>query len=376
MSEFEAADNSEIDLGSLESSFTAAYDRSSAPVAVEETLEVATPVVETTTESAPIEAVADTPVEPSALDNLLSQARQYGVSTDGVASEAELANKVMARMQEMQPYVQYANDLIPHADEIRDYLAAKEKPAAPVEDEWNEEKYFQTQYGGPTFTAAHQQAVDTGIVTRDPDTGLWIAQPGFEVAAGSLLGEMNAAQQHSAKFWQQQTRGNPLHSTYKAIQEPLMRQVKAYVQEFIGGHDQQAQLRNNINSFEQKNAEWMYQPGTKTLTQHGSQFMSSISDLKSAGVSDPQTLVSMAMRMIGGPPQLSPPTPAPVAAPVPAPVAAEIPPVPQKTFLEQAKKRASHSPSAATESQPQVVDSGDLQSMFTRAFKSTASKNN
>lgn len=375
---------------------------------------VAAPAVE------PVGAPTDSPQEipvSETLAPLLENARQLGISTDGMTSETQLAQAVMDQIRSMQPYVNFAQQVIPHTDRIRQVIAtppgqAPQPVASPqsqqdpqqgsqqAEGGFDINAYLNEKYGGPSWKSEFKHAIDSGIVQRDVETGLWQPTPGYEIMASSLVPEMNAAAQHSSRFWQDVAQGNPYEKFFGVLKEPLMHEVRSLVENMVAGREQESQKRSVISDFETQHGSWLYQSdpstGQRYLTDQGSAFYDTLADLRESGMSDPAKILATASRLHG----LSVPAkqPAPVSQSVasqqpvaqaavsqsPAPTqqaapAAVVPaavPAPATTpqsFINSALQRASHSTTAATTpDQPQVVSEGDLDSMFSNAIRSAS----
>lgn len=352
------------------------------------------------------EAPSNEPQISDSLRHLLTTAEQYGVSTDGMTSEAQLTEAVLQQMRQMQPYVQFAHQAMPHVGAVRDAYVSGQSPegnappqgsqAAPAPADsgaFDASKYLNEKYGGPSWKPEYQTAVDTGIVHRDPETGLWKPVPGYEVMAGTVVADMNAAQQHSSSFWQGIAQGNPYDNFYNVLKEPLMHDFRALIEETIEGREKTTRSQDVVSRFEEEHASWLYQvnpqTGERLPTEKGSQFLAAVSDLRESGITDPEKAIGIASRMLGvgttqspAPAQQQAATTAqaPAQQPVAQPPATPQPPAPQQTptqqaFLDSALQRAAHSPTATggiAPDQPQSVTEGDLESMFTSALRANS----
>ena len=173
-------------------------------------------------QSAPVQPVASQqPVQQPATEispearALFETAQGLGLSTEGIRSEAELANLVMNEMRNMQPMVNFAQQVLPYTDQIRQTITGQPGQSAdgtqpigspfshgqaahasaqadpqpsPEANGFNPVSYLQDKYGGPAWKPEFQQAVDAGMVQRDSQTGLWAPAQGYELMVGSLLG--------------------------------------------------------------------------------------------------------------------------------------------------------------------------------------------
>lgn len=357
--------DSGLDQSAIESAFTGASTASREPAA---------PAAEVAPAAQAIPAATNAASDPYAA--LRKQVADLGLKTNGTETPEQLSEALINQLRTMQPMAQYAQQVMPHADDFNRYLESQKnpQPQAPQEpeQEWTEESYFQDKYGGPTWKSEFQNAIEQGIVMRDPDTGLWTSAPGAEIMAANILGDMNAAQQHSSSFWQKLSQGNPYQEIYGAVKEPLLKEVEALVAQTLRQREQQSNQTNYVSSFEDNNASWLYEidptTGSQVPTERGNQFFDAIDEIKADGITDPEKVLKYAMKMVGPPP----PAQAPPAV-EPVQQQAQQQPEPKKSFLEGALERAKHSPSASVSAAdaPQAVTSGDLESIFVRAQRAS-----
>lgn len=325
----------------------------------------------------------------SNLESLLQTAREYGISIDGVRNEAELSERVLGQIRRMQGIL---------AQQRQSEQQRQQPPQEPVqqdsgEEEWDPRSHFKTKYGGPEWKEEYNQAINSGVIQRDEETGLWRAARGFEAIAGPMAEEVNAAQQHAAQFWQGLTRGNPYENIYSAIADPIERMVQDRVEQLLEQKFEQAQKQSAVSRFESENQSWMYQTdpdtGTRVLSSDGQRFVDTVSELRGSGIEDPATLIKLAQKYTGlggatpaaaqqaavqqAAAQSSPPKQS-EATGAKAP-AAKTQEAQQQSFLENAQRIAQHSPSArgrASEDGPQVMTEGDLESFFIRSQREAA----
>jgi hypothetical protein len=247
-----------------------------------------------------------------------------------------------------------------------------------TQDEWNATEYLNKQYGGPVITPEHHALVDSGYVERDDAPGLWVAKAGYESAVGSKLAELNAAQAHVGKFWQNLSSSNPYEKFYNVLREPLVREVQSVVDRLLSEREQVTKQVDVVSRFEDENKSWMYQTdpltGRSVPSQRGSEFFSTVSELRESGINDPAKVIALASKIHGVGQQQAQPVQAvqPVAQPQP-PVAPA--PANNQSFLESAMQRAGYSPSysspvgTGSEAAPEVVSQNELDSLFTNALR-------
>jgi hypothetical protein len=345
-----------------------------------------TPAPDPATEPAPDPAPEQAPEQksdPTAFDALSAMARDAGIDVEGIASSDDLARSLLQRVQSQQPYVSYAQQLLPYQDKIREMMGGEgeaEQPRKPAG--FDRAAYFQEKYGGPAWKDEYTRAITSGQVTRDRETGLFKAAPGHELMVQPLLQELNAAAQHRELFWQGLSNGNFYEKVYDAIAEPIMQQVREMVGAEITGRDRMGRTADAIAQFEQQNAEWLYQhkdgvlvrneKGEPATTEAGKALFDAIaevrSDLREQGMESPSPafLLKTAMKWVAAREPGTKPEAKPEAKPEPEQK--------KESFLESAMKRASHSASATSgvvPDEPEVMGQLDLDTMFTRAHQGT-----
>jgi hypothetical protein len=330
---------------------------------------------------------------PAQVSPWVQAAEAAGLSHEGLTDE-QLAQAVRDYIGSTRPYVSYGQQVAPYADQIREFFERQGQPPSqpavadekkPDPDAWDEERYFQEKWDAPKWDDTYTFAIQQGMVQRNADTGLYEATPGYESLVIGLLPGLNQATSFTHKQWQDITRGNPYRQFYDVLAEPLRRQWQTDMQKVIAEEFERYGVSQHVNSFEAENASWMYaidpQTGNRILTPQGQVFYQEIETLQEAGVTDPQRLITLAMRHISASaPPVAPQSGAPEAVPqpplVPAPAAS--PQVAsanqQATFLQNALQRAAHSPQAGGYVQPApdhpvTVDEQELNSMFVTDFR-------
>jgi hypothetical protein len=336
---------------------------------------------------------ASAPTQPSAFANA---AREAGFQVEGMSDE-QIAQVMRDHIVRTRPYVNYGQQMAPYADQIRSYFeqqgdqgraqqAAQDRQ--PAEEEWTEERYFTEKWPAPKWDDSYTFAVQQGLVQRNGETGLYEATPGYEGMVMELLPGLNKAAGWTAQQWQGITRGNPYQKFYETLREPLQRAWKSDIEQMVSEHLARQSTEQRVNTFEQENAAWLYAidqaTGQRVLTQRGQDFYDEIDTLREAGVTDPNRLISLAMRRMSNPsaqvmPSQSTPNMQAAAQAPPVPPPAIDPKVAsatqQATFMQNALQRASHSPQAGGASahapeHPVSVNENDLNNMFVSDFRS------
>lgn len=298
---------------------------------------------------------------------------------------------MLAQMQQVMPYAQYGQALIPHADQIREFFATQGQAAAaatpeadPAANAFDPDKYFAEQWQAPKWEEQYTFAIQKGLVQTDPDTGLFVASPGYEVMVTPILAGLNQAKQWQSNQWRAITESNPYQHFYSKLQEPIQRLIDERVSQLVGNKLGDFQTVNHIEQFERENSHWLYQNnnGQQALTDKGKAFYTEIKRARHEyGLSDPQAILNLAGRLAGvtfGPAAQQPAAPPPAqggpAAPaVTQPAAAA---QAQPSFLQNALDRASHSAASSgftthDPANPAPVAQNELESMFVGAFQAS-----
>lgn len=329
---------------------------------------------------------------PAPLSPWAQTAAEAGLAHEGLSDE-QLAQAVRDYIGSTRPFVSYGQQVAPYADEIREYFEQKGKPAAQPAAApdtaptaaWSEDKYFQEKWNVPKWDDSYTFAIQQGMVQRNANTGLYEPAPGYESLVIGLLPGLNQATSFTHQQWQEITRGNPYRQFYDVLAEPLRRQWQTDMQQLVAEEFERYGVSQRVNSFEAENASWIYtidpQTGNRILTPQGQVFYQEIETLQESGVTDPQRLITLAMRQVSAPsPPVAPQSGAPAAVPGPPPMPAPAasPQVAsanlQATFLQNALQRAAHSPQAGGYVQPApdhpvTVDDQQLNSMFVTEFR-------
>jgi hypothetical protein len=345
------------------------------------------------------------PVEPPTIQSveLLNAAKDLGISTDGMKSAEDLAVASMRKLHESMPLLNYAQQLLPYADQIREFFASRNGQQEPqpqtqsTEAEWTPSSHFTKLWGGPQWDGQFTEAINSGMVERDPSTGLWRSAPGYEVITGSMLEPLNAAHRHATNFWTDLSRSNPYEKFYQAMEEPLRRTIRSDIEEMLRQREQEAATTNEITSFEKQHEAELYRTnpvtGRREPTEKGQLLLGSIERINRAQT--PQEKLAIAIELAGMNKQVQPQSPSQAVAPavatqqvvqqqaaVPAQTqAAPVQAAPaadqrsQQSFLEGALRVASHSPSSsgsgdAMGTAPVQMEAIELGNFFVNQFKS------
>lgn len=364
-----------------------------APV-VSDQVPVADPATAASEPAAPV-------VEPPTIQSaeLLAAAKDLGISTDGMKTAEDLALASLRKLHESAPMLNYAQQLLPYADQIREFFASREGQAgqqnqpAGQQEEWTPDSHFNQLWGGPQWDSQFTEAINSGMVQRDPATGLWQSAPGYEVITGSMIEPLNAAHRHATSFWTELSRSNPYQKFYQAMEEPMRRAWKQDMEEFLQTREQEAATSNDIAQFEKQHEALLYKTnpvtGRREPTEHGNALLSSIDRINRAQT--PQEKLAIAVELAGigkqaaqqpaqpvaaaQPAQPAPAVPAQQAAPAQPVAAAPTDQRSQQSFLDGALRVASHSPGSngsgdAMGTAPVQMEANELGNFFINQFRS------
>jgi len=330
-----------------------------------------------------------------------SQAKSLGIPLDGITDEKALLKAAIAAYQVERPYAQHARASLSQPQvkpdrEVDDHVANTKGDQVPGEDVFDPDKHFGSLWSAPKLDDAAKHLIEYGIVQLGED-GLYQAKPGYEAMALPVLNSLNQAhvaqKQQLAKFFE----GNPYEAIYKAILPAIRHEMSRDFQELSTESLQTYEQQAYADKWESDNSKWLFTndaAGNRMLTPDGQKFADQVAVLKAKGISDPQTLSEWGLKLAGintNAGAAAGTVTQPVAG-IPAPnterprgpdgkflpaTAATVPvekPTTQQSFLEKAKERASASPNGGgySPSTPVVANQGDLETMFTTAWRQAA----
>jgi hypothetical protein len=356
----------------------------SEPVKPEESADVSNAFLEAAASAAaqhtPEPSPTPSPGEPepsSALTAAFRAAQVAGLDVGQFKSDEELVQHLAKQISDARPYVDYANQVLPYDRDLRDMIAKRSQPApepaAPQAEAWSAEKHFGKAWGKPEYDTAWDAFIQSGMITVDQETGQFVADPRYAQSVPlQVLQGLNGRRQ-----WQRQALErlleNPFQETWNAIQEPLER----YIQERIDGTFKQFTANQAVNAWEAENAKVLYehdatgQPqydvyGNPQVTPYGDAFIRAATYARQSFPGIQQGDIIRYASAVAAP-YLTPASP---AAPTPEPT----PPEQEKSFMQKAMQRASHSPnsggySEASDIEPVVLEHRELENMFSAAAK-------
>lgn len=292
------------------------------------------------------------------------KAAEVGFDVSRYKDESELLGDVLSRYREQQPYVQVAQQ----------YLAQPQPeptpPAPEPQAEWSQEKYFQEKWQAPQYNDEWNRLLQAGLLTSD-ETGMIKPAQGYEVVLAKQAQALNDYQD-----WKRQSvneflfKSNPYQKMWETFQEPLERYVSERFERQWQDRFGKFQTEQFQDQFEQQHAAWLYQRdaqgqlardprGSFVPTPEGQRFLDTATELRKGGITDPQTILNLALKLAG-----------PSQAAVQTQAAPPVPPVPQQpqSFINDALTKAQHTASggagAIQMNAPVNVNQQELDNLF------------
>lgn len=340
---------------------------------------------------APSSAASASTAAPAALatqaqvDVAIQAAQEMGLDVSQFQTGAELVRAMWGAAQNTQRQLQEAQSFLARAQGTQQQPATPQPPA-PEQDEWDEDKHWQTSW--PTqWKPEYDRIVQAGLVVQG-------ANGMFEPAANAPYMAAQVAEMNQALLTQrnvyQEFQQNPLRFTYQKLQEPLKRMMDARVKEMLderfGTFNQDRELQEldaalAPHLYVQQAGRYAIDPqtGERAVTPWGQQLLGTIEAIKPNWSGSHAALVDLAVQMLGGYPQAQQaaqqqqPAATPQATPQANPQAAprpdgffqdpsgrwhrpggafasaeEVSNLTKTAFLDEATRRAMHSPQVAT----------------------------
>lgn len=310
-----------------------------------------------------------TPPEPER-PAVFAAAEQLGIDvsqyTDEQALIADLwkqAEDAKRSTAEMQPYVEYARQVLPYDAQVRQVLqgapAEPSQPAAGQPAEWDLDRHFSEAWKRPEYDKKWESFITSGMIVADPDTRQFVPADGYanQVPAQVLQGL------NGRVAWQREALErlleDPYRQTWEAFQEPLQRMVDDRVSQYVS----QQESARAINQWEAENAGLLYETtssgevaydisGNPRLTPYGQAFMQACQELQPLG--DSLKILKTASQMTA---HLRPSGDQAAGG---TPPAEQTPQADAGTadgsFLDQAMEKAKHRPNSGAYAAGQDVD--------------------
>lgn len=306
-------------------------------------------------------------------------AAKSGLQADQFKTDQEFFEALLAERKQLQPLANLGRQYAPHISEFDRFLQSQQQaqaaaaPAQPADpSEFDAKKHFEEKWGAPKWDPQWDFFVKKNMLSKDAETGLLVAAPGYEAMVAPHLSKINDALERQSEQHLKLFRGNPYEAIHEALSPAFRHEMLALIREEMGQDRSQQQQMTEMERFEQQYATTIFTKdlaGNQALTPVGEKLIGYAQQMVSRGFAEHEAL-SMAADMMGLQAQASTAAAQPAIPPTPAQVSAQK----QESFIENARKRAAHSPSASaysptnTPNAPFVTDESELDSMFSNAL--------
>lgn len=324
-------------------------------------------------------ATSQAPAVPPA-PNFREFATKSGLQADQFKTDQELFEALLAERKQLQPLANLGRQYAPHISEFDKFLQSQQQaqaaaPAAQDSDPnaFDAKKHFEEKWGAPKWDPQWDFFTKKNMLTRDEETGLLVAAPGYEAMVAPHLQKINDALERQSEQHLKLFRGNPYEAIHEALSPAFRHEMLALIREEMGQDRSQQQQMTEMDRFEQQYSSVLFTKdlaGNQAMTPVGEKLIGYAQQMVSRGFAEHEAL-NMAAEMMGLQAQASPASAAQPAVPqTPEQISAQK----QESFIENAKKRAAHAPSASaysptnTPNAPFVTDESELDSMFSNAL--------
>lgn len=352
-------------------------------------------------ETPPQPQVGETQAQPAVSSlpaSLASRAQAAGLPLDGINSTDSFAEAILDRYLQDKAYAEYGRSSLAYSPQP----VAKE--AVPANEQREENEFDETGHFGNLWKVAEldeasKYAVQQGIVVMGED-GLFQAKPGYESLVLPILNNINqshiAQKEQVSKLFEGNFYQNIDKGLWPALESRVQRMLEERLNSQFQSYEQKQSENTFVEQYQKENASWLYGPNGQ-LSPDGVRFQEAIWELREKGITDAPTLAKYAIKIAGintnagtqvpaaaSPGQTpAPPTdgkardehgrflPAGTPAPVPPPDKSK-----QETFLDRVRRQATLSDNRGgglnSGSEYQVANDGDLENMFTDAWRQAA----
>ena len=310
---------------------------------------------------------------PSQFD-LLGYAAEHGFDTTGFEKPDDFAARLIEEYQQARAVAAWAQQNVQPRQE-----APPPQPAPPKEEEWSLDGHLKKHWGLPQFDPAWQEAISSGVIVKDPDTGQYVPRPGasWMTVNPAVLQQINAWQSGYEKnvrdFLQ-----DPYRKVIEVVQDVFDRRYAK--PEVLDQRFEAQRTQEYLAATEERLAPLLYQNPAAVpdyrdprfaanLTPYGAQFFKVFDDFASVNPNAPTELLIQKTLQYAPVPQAG--AGAPTA---PSPAAPTAPPVtpPQTSFLGDSLAKAEHRASGQMPPSPQsagsrVASSLDLKNLIRAA---------
>lgn len=334
------------------------------PADVRSTFTAATPPVAPVPESSPEPVAQPTPTpvpEPTPSFSFLNYAKEQGIDLGEIGDDKTAAEAFLTNWRQMQGWI---------AQQQVQQPSPEPEPQKPAEEEWSLDGHFAKAWGVPNRDPQWDDIIASGIIVKDPDTGQYVPRPGLNSWMSvnpKVLQDINAYEQSYGRS-AREFLADPLRKTYEALVEVFDRRYAK--PETVTQTLEDRTVEQVASQFEQQHGAWL-------KTADGERFLKLVSAFRAT--MPPMQAMQEALLYVS-PPQTAQPTPAesesaatPAAMPAPAPTPEQISAQKQESFLQDAKRRASHSSSGGVPpSAPEdtgTMSGEDVRTLFTRTAR-------
>jgi hypothetical protein len=310
--------------------------------------------------------------------NFRELAGKAGLRADQFQTDQELFEAMLTERSQLLPLVNVGRQFAPHLTEFQKFLQ-QQQAAAPAEaavdpNEFDLDKHFDKEWGAPAWDKQWDFFIDKEMLVKDEETGLLVPKPGYEAMVAPHVQKINDALELQSKQHLNLFRGNPYKAIHQALSPVLKREMEQFFTERFGAQQTQAQQQTELQSFEKQYGSQLFdQAGQPTAI--GAKLGQIAGRMMDNGMPEHEAL-TLAAEAMG----LSAQAAAPAAAqPAIAPTPAQASGAKVESFIDQARRNASHQPNSAPHAgpttnpaQPYVSGEVELANMWSQAAAQAA----
>lgn len=313
--------------------------------------------------------------------DFLSFAQQRGFDTTGFEKPDDFAAKLIEDYQQAQAVAAWAQQNVQPRPEPQPAASAQ-----PREEEWSLDGHLKKHWGLPQFDPAWQDAIASGVIVKDPETGQYVPRPGLNswmTVNPVTLQQINAWQQGYEKNVREFLQ-DPYRKVIEVVQDVFDRRYAK--PEVLDERLQQQRTTDYLAATEERLAPFLYvDPAhvpdyrdprfAQNLTEYGKTFYRVFDDFASVNPNAPtELLIQKTLQYAPMPQTPTQPAAQPQTQAAPAAAAAQPAATAQQdtSFLGDALARAANQASGVTPPTPQsagprVMNSSDLKNLIRAA---------
>ena len=310
------------------------------------------------------------PAQPTPGEQIISYVQQQGIDTSQFETVQEVVDSLVQQAQQGQAALAFAQQ---HMQQPSETPAETPQPSETPAAEWSLQSHLREAWNVPSQDPKWAGMINSGVVQRNPASGLYEPAPGNEwLAQSPMLADLNA---YEASVSQ----ADRLEQIWNAFEVPLQRMLEEKLGSTLSDRDQQAAAEQAQQAEQQAldafkaNAQ-LFAAGQPT--QLGQRIIDAADQLQEAsgGAIGTARALELAQNHIGVPAQANghggngatPPPATPEQASTEQ----------AQSFLEQSLSAASHSPSAGSGiashppgQEPAPMTEDELKTLFIRRFQ-------